>query len=844
MLPGELDAERFEGLVEDARRALADGRPEDASTILGEALGLWRGPALAELALEPFASAEIARLEEQRLTALELRVDADLAAGRHAELVGELRRLVSEHPTRERLAGQLMLALYRCGRQSEALEAYAAARRVLVDEMGIEPGPQLRDLHAAILRQDEALDAQPAEAGLPPQLDAAAAQPLAGRDDELAWLLAHWDRACEGEGAVVTVAGPRGAGKRRLLAEAASTIHRRGGAILFASGDGPADALVATVRRASAAPKPTLLVVDAADRAGRDAVAELAKLGPAIAGSPVLAVACAEDALALAQLRAADALELGPLGEDAVRAIAARYAPATALAELPAEWLLKASEGMPSRVHELASQWARREAARHVDAIAGRAEAGRAELRSVEAELTGGVVALQESRDREPPRARRRRRGPPVVCPFKGLASYDVGDARHFFGRERLVAELVARLVGAPLLGVVGPSGSGKSSLLRAGLLPALAVGVVSDSETWPQVLFRPGAHPLAELAAGLAKADGDGRILLAVDQFEETFTVCEDEDERAEFVSELVNAAQDPDGRWVVVIALRADYYGRCAAYPELAAMLGASNVLVRPMQPDELRRAIERPAQRVGLRIEPELVDALVADVEKEPGGLPLMSTALLELWQRRDGRRLRHSTYAQTGGVQGAVARLAESAFAQLDEGQQQVARGVLMRLVGSTEGDAVERRRVALAELEIERDEDVARVVALLTDRRLLTVSAGSVELAHEALLREWPRLRGWVEDDREGLRVQRALGSAAAEWERLGRDEGALYRGTRLAEAVEWRDSRKPVLNKLEREFLAAGEASREHERVTRKRRTVLMVGSAGRASCWLSSSSR
>ncbi|MDX6677184.1 MAG: hypothetical protein QOE31_1236, partial [Solirubrobacteraceae bacterium] len=411
------------------------------------------------------------------------------------------------------------------------------------------------------------------------------------------------------------------------------------------------------------------------------------------------------------------------------------------------------------------------------------------------------------------------------------------------------MAELVARLVGAPLLGIVGPSGSGKSSLLRAGLLPALAGGVLPGSRDWPQVLFRPGAHPLEELAGGLAKAEGDGRIVLAVDQFEETFTVCEDEDERAEFVSELVKAAQDPDGRWVVLIALRADYYGRCAAYPELSSMLAASNVLVRPMAPDELRRAIERPAQRAGLRIETELVDALVADVEREPGGLPLMSTALLELWQRRDGRRLRHSTYAQTGGVHGAVARLAENAFAQLDEGQQTIARGVLMRLVGSSEGDAdgagasagagdggggaVERRRVPLAELEIERDENVARVVALLTDRRLLTVSAGAVELAHEALLREWPRLRGWIEDDRDGLRIQRGLSSAAAEWERLGHDEGALFRGTRLGEAVEWRDSRAPVLNRSERGFLTASEAVHGRERVTRRRRIVLAFGLLG-----------
>ncbi|HEV7804202.1 MAG TPA: BTAD domain-containing putative transcriptional regulator [Solirubrobacteraceae bacterium] len=829
--PGELDAARFERLVEAGRRALADSQPEDAASLLREALELWRGPALAELALEPFAGSEIARLEEQRLAALELRVEADLAAGRHAEVVGELQRLVSEHPIRERLAGQLMLALYRCGRQAEALEAYGASRRVLVEQMGVEPGPQLRDLHQAILRQDVELEAQRAEAPLPAQLDASSTRPLAGRDAELAWLLARWSRAEDGAGSLVTVSGPRGSGKRRLLAEVASTIRRPGVSILYASGKGSTDRALAAVRRASEATRPTLLVVDAADQAGRGALAELARVGAQLATSPVLIVACADDALALAHLRAGDELELGALDAAAVRTIAAQYAPAPATADVPTDWLLHASEGLPSRVHEVASQWARREAARHVDAVAGRAEAGRAELRSIEAELTGGVVALQETHEREPPRGGDD--GPPVVCPFKGLASYDVADARYFFGRERLVAELVARLVGAPLLGVVGPSGSGKSSLLRAGLLPALSDGMLPGSERWPQVLLRPGAHPLEELAAGLSKVEGSGRVVLAVDQFEETFTVCQDEDGRSEFVTELIEAAQDPDGRWVVVIALRADYYGRCAAYPELASMLAASNVLVRPMASDELRRAIERPAQRVGLRIDPELVDALVADVEREPGGLPLMSTALLELWQRRDGRRLRHSSYAHTGGVQGAVARLAESAFAQLDEGRQTLARGVLMRLVGSGDGNAVERRRVALDELEIERDEDVARVVALLTDSRLLTVSAGAVELAHEALLREWPRLCGWIDEDRDGLRIQRGLSAAAEEWDRFGRDEGALFRGTRLGEAVEWRDSRQPVLNRLEREFLAAGEAVRASERVSRRRRARLMLGAIG-----------
>ncbi|HYH90505.1 MAG TPA: BTAD domain-containing putative transcriptional regulator [Solirubrobacteraceae bacterium] len=821
---GELDAAEFERLVEDSRRTLAAGDPQQAAAMLRTALALWRGTPLAGLAEEPFAAGEIARLEEQRLAALELRVEADVAAGHHAEVVHELQSLVADNPLREQLVARLMLALYRCGRQTEALETYAAARRRLVEEIGIEPGPQLRDLHEAILRQDATLAPKAAEPELPSQLDPASSPPLEGRERELAWLRGRWERARDGHGSLVALTGVRGAGKSRLAAELARAVHGPGVAVLHTGGEGPGDATLTALRRVREASRPTLLVIDDADRIGAGVHAELERLPRRIAKAPVLVVACARDPLALAEVAAADTLELGPLDIDAVLAIAARYAPEHA-ADVPAEWLLETSGGTSRRVHELAGQWARREAARHVSAVAGRAEAGRAELRQIEAELTGGVFELQETRERIAPAPREQAQ---VVCPFKGLAAYDVADAPYFCGRERLVAELVARLVGAPLLGVVGPSGSGKSSVLRAGLLPALASGVLPGSDGWGQALLRPGEHPLRELAGARGALEDRERVVIAVDQFEEVFTVCRDERERAEFIAELVAAATDAGGRYVVVLALRADHYGRCAAYPELSRLLATSNVLVGAMAPGELRRAIEGPAARAGLRVEPELVAALVDDVGQRPGGLPLLSTALLELWQRRDGRHLRHSVYAQMGGVRGAVARLAEDAYAQLDKAQRGIARGVLMRLVGSAEGGAVERRSVALEELEIDQDEDLARVVALLTDRRLLTVSAGTIELAHEALLREWPRLREWVEEDREGLRIRRGLGAAAAEWERLDRDEGALYRGIHLREALEWRAVSDPALNQLEREFLDASSAVRERERATRRRRAGIV----------------
>ena len=257
-----------------------------------------------------------------------------------------------------------------------------------------------------------------------------------------------------------------------------------------------------------------------------------------------------------------------------------------------------------------------------------------------------------------------------MACPFKGLASFDMDDAGVFFGRERLVAEMVARLTGAPLMGIVGPSGSGKSSALRAGLLAALAAGVLPGSERWALALLRPGEHPVRALEQALAEAAPHGRLIVAVDQFEEVFTACREESERAAFVDALVACPRDPRRRCLVLVAVRADFYGRCAGYPELSRLLGANHVLVGPMRRDELRRAIELPARRAGLRVEPELTDALIADVEGEPGALPLLSTSLLELWQHRDGRRLRLSAYEHAGGVRGAVARLAETAYERLD------------------------------------------------------------------------------------------------------------------------------------------------------------------------------
>jgi WD40 repeat protein/tRNA A-37 threonylcarbamoyl transferase component Bud32 len=491
------------------------------------------------------------------------------------------------------------------------------------------------------------------------------------------------------------------------------------------------------------------------------------------------------------------------------------------------------------------------EASRLVVDVASRAAAGRSDLSEVEAELAGRVTDLQLVKEQA-----RALSGPATPdrvaddgkCPFKGLASFEPVDADYFFGRERLVAELVARLVGAGFLGIVGPSGSGKSSVLRAGLLPALAEGVLPGSGGWRRWLLRPGERPLEALRSILVSGANDplaealdtlpanSRLLLAVDQLEELFTACRSDAERAAFADTLARAAADPQGRAVVVVALRADFYGRFAAYPALAELLGANHVLVGHMQASELRRAVELPAGRVGLRVEAELSDALVDDVEGAPGALPLLSTALLELWQKRRHDALTLAAYRESGGVHGAVARLAESTYARVPDERKSIVRALMLRLVGEGEGDAPVRRPAPLAELDLERDRWMADVLATLADSRLVTVGEGAVEVAHEALLREWPRLREWIEEDAEGRRLRRHITQAATEWSAAGRDRGELYRGARLVAALDWTAEHALDLNELERAFVTESREASEQEtkraRRTNRRLRVLLAGVA------------
>ncbi len=444
--------------------------------------------------------------------------------------------------------------------------------------------------------------------------------------------------------------------------------------------------------------------------------------------------------------------------------------------------------------------------------------------------------------------------------PYRGLQYYDLVDADNFFGREALTADLVNSLRQSSLLVLVGASGSGKSSLVRAGLVAALQRGQLwadgsqppEGSVYWQVNVITPTARPLESLAASLtrdsesvtatatlmddlikdprslhfyvrrlvSKPGAGARVLLVVDQFEELFTLCKDKAQRKAFVDNLLTAAcpaaeaacRPADTSTVVVLVLRADFYAQCAEFDNLRAALERHQRYIGAMSEDELRRAIEEPAKRGGWELEPGLVDVLLQDVGSEPGALPLLSHALLETWQRRRGRTLTLAGYAAAGRVQGAIAKTADALYQRdLTSAEQPIARSIFLRLTELGEDSPDTRRRVALSELipQDEKKASVEQVLNILVNARLVTLSQTEAEVAHEALIRKWPALQQWLETDRETLRVHRRLTEAAHEWDQGGQEASYLYRGAQLTQARKLASQQGGDMNPLEARFIAA-----------------------------------
>ncbi|MFI9010495.1 AAA family ATPase [Actinosynnema sp. NPDC053489] len=480
------------------------------------------------------------------------------------------------------------------------------------------------------------------------------------------------------------------------------------------------------------------------------------------------------------------------------------------------------------------------------------------------------------------------------VCPYRGLAAFQPEDSSWFFGRERSTAALVSRLGSAAETGgivmLVGASGAGKSSLVRAGVIPSIRDGAlaVPGSTKWPAVVVTPGADPVRELVreipeladildmalaldgmdhdlvasghgpdtflgqtlmgvmrfagqiraafAAYAARHGGDRVVVVVDQFEEAFTLSPDESRVQVFVQALHVACTPavPGGTApaVVLVGVRADFYGRCLAFPELADALQDRQMVLGPMTSAELREAVSRPAKAAGLHLEPGLVELMLRDLgvrsgraqaragqgAYDAGALPLLSHALLATWQRRQAGKLTIAGYRSAGGIQGAVAATAERAWADLAPDAQQVARPLLLRLVRVGEDTQDTRRRSTRDELvEQAANRDAGEeALEVLARARLVTLDAGSVEITHEALLQAWPRLRSWIDQDREGQLLRQRLEEDAATWAAQDRDSSLLYRGARLETARHWADAAGPEgLTGTAQDFLAV---SMQHRR--------------------------
>jgi energy-coupling factor transporter ATP-binding protein EcfA2 len=432
--------------------------------------------------------------------------------------------------------------------------------------------------------------------------------------------------------------------------------------------------------------------------------------------------------------------------------------------------------------------------------------------------------------------------------PYLGLRAFSEADEPLFFGRDRLLAELVHKVKKSPLVAVVGPSGSGKTSLVYAGLLPSLRRGAVPGSERWIVVTLKPGPHPMEALTMALSAPVGaqassasigemrevlandpaaldaavqfvlahsspSEHLFLVVDQLEELFTLSLDKGEVRVFVAAILDAVTKARTTRAILL-LRADFYTNTAMYPELAAALSANQVYVSPMSSEELREVIERPAQAAGGSFEPGLVDRLVQDVQGESGALPLLQFTLVELWERRRGGWLTHQAYDEIGGLSGVLRWKADEVFSRLSPDQQLVARQVILRLIQLDEGRNPTRRRALLAEMVPAtgdpavlygtiRELVAARLVVAGTD----DTGQATVELAHEALIRYWPGLQVWLEEDIGALLFYRQLSEAAAAWNQAGGDKSYLFVGTRLQAAETWANDHGDQLTALDQAFL-------------------------------------
>ncbi len=892
----EADANNFDVLAfEESVETGADllrADPASARSALVEGLDLWFGIAYGGVD-HPELDAEIKRLGEMRVNAIETRIEADLALGRAGELVAELESLVRDHPLRERFWAQLMLALYRSGRQAESLRAYQKARSHLVDHLGIEPGIELRDLEARILDQD---------------------QTLLGTLEVDSWII--------GDRKPGTIRGYElrdviGSGGHGVVHRAYQPSIGREVAIKVIQADNSNDpAFVARfereAQRVANLEHPHVLPLH---DYWRDP-------GGAYLVMPLMRGGSLEDSLRAGGWNLEPALRLL---DQVGSALAYGHRRGVVHGDLKTSNVLFDEEGnaylsgfgitgrpvddpRPASRRPLADEKVPEEdstihgdilalgaiAYELLSGVSPRATTNPPHLSQDRTDIPESLAAVlaramaPEPRDRylsvdEFLRDLRRSAGVDVVAasevvvsdpeqlrnPYKGLRAFGEDDAVDFHAREDLIDDLIAQVANHPLVTVVGPSGSGKSSVVRAGLIPALRAGSLADSRNWLVTDMFPGSFPFEELEAALSRVavrttgsmlgelmqpngllrvskqilpGDDSTLLVFIDQFEELFSTVRSEETRRRFLENLISVANDERSRVKVVNTIRADFFDRPLAYADFAEAIADGIVTVGPPTRDGLARAISAPARTVGLELEAGLVGRIIADVEGQPGVLPLLQYALTETFAHREGSSLTIAGYEATGGVAGALGRRAEELYDGLTTAGKLAAREVFLRLVSVDELGTVTRRRARQAELvslAVDRG-GLQSVLQAFAGFRLLTFDRDPVtrgptaEVAHEALLTEWSRLRGWIEEARDSLILARRVGESAQEWIESDEDPSYLLRGIRLEDVETWASNANVVLTDLETRYLAASVDHRSAELETaRRRRRISLAALAG-----------
>lgn len=904
--PSQIDHMRFNELRGRARVAREGLDPLTASGFLDEALALWRGDPFRELEDLDWARGEIEQLQVDRLELLEERWEVALAQGRHTQITGELATFTAEHGLRDRPARQYALALHRSGRTTEALRVIDDHRRTLAEQGGLEPSAGVIELETALLAGDPALDVvlpgqplkgyqlvdeigsgafavvwravqpsvnrevaikqirselatQPefirrfeAEAHLVARIEHPHIVPLIDywRDPDSAYLVMRWLRGGTLERRLDD--GPLSLEDASLLARqmcgALATAHRHGiihrdvksGNIMFDE-EGNAfltDFGIALEAQQSAGPEAALSTGSPAYSSPEQLRRE--QLGPQ---SDIFSLGVVLFECLAGSLPFTDSSSVAELID---RQLTIAYPP-----------LRELSEDIPP----------------HFSDAIERATAKNSDDRF--ASMDEFLVALEgvwpagTALDRIEPAIA----AIDVENPYKGLRAFDDGDVDDFFGREILVDSLIERLAGTGVasrcLVVVGPSGSGKSSVVRAGLVPALRSGVVSNSQSWFATTMVPGKDPYEALEAALLRVavnppdllwnqlrDGkrgvlrgvrrclsadDETALVVIDQFEEIFANSS-EDVANCFLEALACAVEDPTSQLRLVVTLRADYFDRPLSHTSFAAVINKAAVNVTPLAPDELEKAIVEPARRLGARFEPGLVARIAAETIGQASPLPLLQYTLSELFDRREGNQLTIAAYDEIGGLAGALGRRAENVYTSADDSRQDAIRRVFGRMTNPGEQSTDLRRRIPVSDL----GEDSANLWAieqfgnarLVTFDRDVATREPTVEVAHEALLREWPRLVHWLADDTELLRSIDSVAAAASVWDQGGRTATDLYRGGRLENAIGLGLAAPDRLRNIDADFIESSRVVSEYERdaeqrrVRRLRRLVTVVGAA------------